>query len=136
LEMAFPEKDGKPARFRRAVLGPVAHFMTMPHAPRDESGAAEPRENEEAAEKHPFCPCCPLTNSFHAFKGLIEDDGFYGVRLFAARDAQGSPQADCRVNGEDWETGAEALREYVRTWPEAGYEFRKQYVILQSVPMT
>ena len=77
-----------------------------------------------------------MTNSFAAFKDLIEDDAFPGIRFFAARDADGSPLADCRVNGEDWEPGAEALRAYVKTWPGDGYEFRKQYVVLQTVPAT
>jgi hypothetical protein len=123
LEMTFPAEEGKPARVRRAVLGPVAHFMQEPP-----SEAAE-----HATEEHPFCPCCLLTKSFEAFKELIEGDGFYCLRLFAARDTEGTPEADCRVNGEDWEKGAQALREYARTWPAAGYEFRKQYVVLQSI---
>jgi hypothetical protein len=123
LELSFPARDGKPERHRRAVLGPVAHFRQ------------EPLEIAEdgASEEHPFCPCCLLTNSFKAFSDFIESDGFYGLRLFAARDTEGVSQADCRVNGEDWEEGAHALREYAGTWPAAGYEFRKQYVVLQSV---
>lgn len=52
------------------------------------------------------------------------------------RDADGTPQADCRVNGENWEPGAQALREYARTWPEAGFEFRNQSVIWQTVSET
>jgi hypothetical protein len=123
MEMAFPAKDGVPARTRRAILGPVAHFMQQP------PGQAE----GNASEEHPFCPCCLLTRSFEAFKELIEGHGFYGLRLFAARDTEGVPQADCRVNGEDWERGAQALCEYARTWPPAGYEFRKQYVVLQTI---
>jgi hypothetical protein len=43
-------------------------------------------------------------------------------------------QADCRVNGEDWSAGAEALRAYVTRWPDRGFEFRKQYVVIQSPP--
>jgi hypothetical protein len=123
MEMAFPVQGGKPARVRRAVLGPVAHFMQEPPA----------RTGEGPPEEHPFCPCCLLTNSFEAFRELIEGDGLYGLRLFAARDAEGVAQADCRVNGEDWEKGAQALREYARIWPAAGYEFRKQYVVLQTI---
>jgi hypothetical protein len=123
LEMVFPAKDGRPARSRRAVLGPVAHFMQNPPA---DAGDSTP-------EEHPFCPCCLLTKSFVAFRDFIEGDGLYCLRLFAARDAERIPQADCRVNGEDWEKGAQALREYANTWPAAGYEFRKQYVVLQSV---
>jgi hypothetical protein len=49
------------------------------------------------------------------------------------RDADGVPAADCRVNGRDFEPGAVALRAYAATWPAAGYEFRKQYVVLQSI---
>lgn len=123
LEMAFPAQRGKPARVRRAILGPVAHFMQEPPS----------RPEESVSEEHPFCPCCLLTRSFEAFRELIEGDGFYGLRLFAARDAEGTPQADCRVNGEDWMKGAEALREYVKSWSDTGYEFRKQYVVLQSI---
>jgi hypothetical protein len=84
-------------------------------------------------EGHPFCPCCLLTNSFEAFRSLIEDDGFYGLRLFAARGGDDKPMADCRVNGDDWEEGAQALRAYANLWRPAGIEFRKQYVVLQSV---
>ena len=87
---------------------------------------------DQQCESHEFCPCCLLTNSFSAFKELIEARQFYGLRLFAARDENGFPQADCRVNGEDWAEGCEALRKYVTTWPGEGYEFRKQYVVLHT----
>jgi hypothetical protein len=74
-----------------------------------------------------------LTNSFETFRDLIESSGFYGLRLLAMRDERGNPQADCRVNGTDWDKGAEALRTYVATWPAAGFEMRKQYVVLQTI---
>lgn len=122
MEMKFPATAGRPARTRRALLGPIAHFMQ--HPPEG--------EGDRAGEDHPFCPCCLVTKSFEAFRELIEGEGFYCLRLFAARDAEGNPQADCRVNGEDWERGAQALREYAATWSPAGYEFRKQYVVLQT----
>jgi hypothetical protein len=119
MEMTFPAKDGKPERVRRAVLGPVTHMAQTP---------------PNAAEGHPpFCPCCLLTNSFEAFRVLIEGNAFYGLRLFALRDGDGNPSADCRVNGDAWEKGAQALRAYASTWPAAGYEFRKQYVVLQTL---
>lgn len=134
LEMEFPEKEGRPAYSRRAVLGPVTHFVQNPQV------AAEPRapahEGEIHGEHcggHEFCPCCLLTNSFETFRDLIESSGFYGLRLLAMRDERGSPQADCRVNGTDWDKGAEALRRYVATWPAAGFEMRKQYVVLQTI---
>jgi hypothetical protein len=122
MEISFPEAEGKPARFRRAVLSPVTHLQLKP-----------PAQQAGADDEHPFCPCCLLTRSFEAFKGLFENDGFFGIRLFAARDQDGSPQADCRVNGMDWEAGAVALRQYVETWPGEGYEFRKQYVVLHNI---
>jgi hypothetical protein len=130
MEMDFPANDGKPARVRRAILGPVAHFMQHPPAKPEPSGADG---GDEGGDEHPFCPCCLLTRSFQVFKDFMEDDAFYGLRLYAARDENCAPQADCRVNGEDWEAGKEALREYAATWPPAGYEFRKQYVVLQSI---
>jgi len=134
LKMSLPETDGKPARVRRSVLGPVAHFMEKPPVRDPQSAVASGATLQgEACEEHGFCPCCLLTNSFDVFKELIEGDGFYGLRLFAARDSDGAPQADCRVNGVDWENGAEALRHYAQTWPAAGYEFRKQYVVLQTM---
>lgn len=123
LEMKFPGDDGGPERVRRAILGPVAHMRADP-----------PAAETEAEDEHPFCPCCLLTNSFAAFREVLEGDAFAGIRLFAARDEKGVPQADCRVNGEDWEPGARALRDYARTWPAAGYEFRKQYVALRTMP--
>ena len=123
MVMEFPAGDGKPARVRRALLGPVAHFMEKP----------PPQPEAATVGEHPFCPCCLLTRSFEAFRELIEGDGFYCLRLFAARDQNGTEQADCRVNGEDWTPGAQSLRQYVGTWPAAGYEFRKQYVVLQSI---
>ena len=119
MEMTFPAKDGKPELVRRAVLGPVTYLAQSP---------------PDATDGHPpICPCCMLTNSFEAFRDLIEGDAFYGLRLFALRNENGEPGADCRVNGDDWEKGAQALRAYARSWPPAGYEFRKQYIVLQTV---
>ena len=120
LQVTVPANDSKPARLRRVVLGPVMHYRNQPPLSDDE---------------HPFCPCCLITNSFEPFRDLIETDGFYGVRLFAARVEDGSAEADCRVNGEDWEKGMQALRKYAATWPEAGYEFRKQYVVMQTLTL-
>jgi hypothetical protein len=133
MGMKFAEAEDRPARYRRAVLGPVAHFATHTQ-PQHDAGHAGPGDQGEAHP--PFCACCLLTNSFLAFKDLIEGDDFLGIRLYAARSADGEPQADCRVNGEDWEAGAAALREYVTKWPGEGLEFRKQYVVVQSRPLS
>lgn len=134
LAFEFPPGDGMPAYFRRAVLGPVTHVIQNPNA-QGEQKALEAKGNnrEEDCGEHEFCPCCLLTNSFEAFRELIESRSVHGIRLFAMRDSNGDPQADCRVNGNDWDKGAHALRKYVELWPAAGFEIRKQYVVLHSV---
>jgi hypothetical protein len=121
MEMALPADARRPARVRRAVLGPIAHFVQQP-----------PPSPPGGEEDHVFCPCCLLTKTFDAYKPFMEADGVACVRLFAAREPDGTPQADCRVNGDDWERGAEALRGYATTWVPAGYEFRKQYVVIHD----
>jgi Family of unknown function (DUF6348) len=115
FDITFPQPDGAGLN-RRALLGPVGHM------------AIEAISDEE----HPFCACCFLTKNFEAFRPLLEADAFYGIRLFAAHNDRGASQADCRVNGQDWEVGKRALVSYADTWPQAGLEWRKQYVILQT----
>jgi hypothetical protein len=120
LEMNFSATDATPERKRRVILGPVVHLLNRP--------AASP------PEEHPFCPCCLVTRTLDTMKQRIADGGFYGVRLFAMRGADGAAEADCRLNGEDWEAGKAALIKYVESWPDLGVEFRKQYVIIQDQP--
>jgi len=104
---------------RRVVLGPVSHLVARP---------------AESKEEHPFCPCCLFTKSGDIWKEKISDSAFYGIRLFALRDADGSAGADCRVNGRGWDTGKAALTQYAQSWPDRGVEFRKQYIIIQNQP--
>jgi hypothetical protein len=120
LELELPADGGTPARKRRVVLGPVSHLVS--------------RAAEGQPEEHPFCPCCLFTNCGTVMKPKIHDGRFYGVRLFAMRGQDGAPGADCRLNGEDWEPGKNALVEYVKSWPHRGLEFRKQFVIIQTQP--
>lgn len=122
MVLDFPAREGEPARARRAVLGPVAHYMSQPPQVATESGADE----------HPFCPCCLLTRSFEAFRPFLEGHEVACLRLFAMRNSDGEAEADCRINGAEYEPGKAALREYVATWPDAGVEFRKQYVVLHN----
>lgn len=103
---------------RRLVFGPT---LQMAQNPEPIKGA------------HDFCPCCLFTNSIDAFDDLLKDKAFYGVRLFVSRDAEGRIQADCRVNGVDRPEGAAALQRYAQTWPDRGFEYRKQYVCIQTV---
>lgn len=112
----------------------MTHIIQYPKAPGGRQiPEARGRTQEDHCNDHEFCPCCLLTNSFEAFKELIEDRSVYGIRLLAMRDANGDPQADCRVNGNDWGKGAEALRKYVGTWSAAGLEMRKQYVVVHTI---
>jgi hypothetical protein len=119
LEFKWPRPDGTEFT-RRALLGPIGHMIEHP-------------ERASGDVAHPFCPCCLLTNTYRAFGSFIERDGFFGIRLLALRNDDGSAQADCRINGDDWEAGRQALCDYVDTWPQAGFEVRKQYVVLQTM---
>jgi hypothetical protein len=106
---------------RRVILGPTAEWRAQPEA-------------GPSGEEHDFCPCCLTTRCFDAFRPLVESDETYGVRLYAARNDRGEGLADCRVNGEDFATGQQALIAYARTWRPRGDEFRKQYVVMQRDP--
>ena len=124
MDLSFPPANGAASGFeRRLLLGPVAHM-----ALRD-----PPAEQEE---EHPFCACCLFTNSWKAFDPFLQTDGTFGFRLYAARDNDGDLNADCRVNGEDWQPGMDALRSYAATWPDRGLEARKQYVLIAPNPKT
>jgi hypothetical protein len=112
------ESDAEsPPATRRLVLGPPLQMVER-IAP--------------AAAEHEFCPCCLFTNSLPAFDDLVKDDAFHAIRLFVMRDAKGEIEADCRVNGLDRPSGAEALVKYARSWPDRGLEYRKQYVCIQT----
>ena len=102
---------------RRLVFGPPVHMA-------QKAGAAP--------SEHDFCPCCLITKNIEAFDDLLRDGNFHGIRLFVSRDTEGRIEADCRVNGIDRPEGAEALKRYAQTWPDRGYEYRKQYVCIQT----
>ena len=114
MRMRF--NDEEEVQPRRIVLGPVEHYA-----------AIEASEEEE----HPFCSCCLFSNSGKGFLPFLKADGFYAVRMYAARNGNGELMADCRVNGEDWEEGRLALLEYVGQWPQRGLEYRKQMIVIQ-----
>ena len=87
----------------------------------------------EIEDDHPFCPCCLIMQNYSAFEELINEDAIYGVRLFAMSNENGETNADCRVNGMEYEKGVAALSEYAKSWPDRGYEFRKQYALMYTV---
>ena len=123
MQMTRPAEAEQPERRRRLIFGPVSHLRENNPGPYD------------PPEEHPFCPCCLFTNSIKAFMPVIESDGFFGVRLFSMRDKDGTASADCRINGEEFEEGKASLRKYVEKWPDRGFEFRKQYVVVQNSPV-
>jgi hypothetical protein len=120
----FPATEHATALKRRAVLGPVAYW----------AAESEPDRGDAASEEHaPFCSCCFLTRCYEAFEDLLRANDTFAIRFYALRKPGAAPGADCRVNGIDHERGAEALRRYALTWPERGFEFRKQYVVVHSL---
>jgi hypothetical protein len=111
------EAESPPAADRRLVFGPPLQ-MVQRAAP--------------SSKEHDFCPCCLFTNSLPAFDDLVKDGAFHAIRLFVMRNAAGEIEADCRVDGLDRPSGAEALVKYATTWPDRGLEYRKQYVCIQT----
>jgi len=120
LEFKMGEAKVELTRSRRVVLGPTHHLVQKPLA-------------TDTPDEHPFCLCCLFTNSVDAFREPLSKGDFYGIRLFAMRNADGTVEADCRINGADWAPGIEALAQYARTWPDRGFEYRKQYVAIRSL---
>lgn len=120
------EATGQPYQ-RQVVLGPTGHYQQRPP-----EASALPDGDED--DDHGFCPCCLFSNSMQAFSDQLKSREFLGVRLYAARDSQGEISADCRINGEDFPAALPYLKAYVQTWPDAGLEFRKQYVVIRNQP--
>jgi hypothetical protein len=120
LQFDLPGGGSSASNRRQVVLGPPLHATTQDPPTTD--------------DQHAFCPCCLFTNTQDAFQSQLEGREFHGIRLFAARDTNGIAQADCRVNGLDWAPGAAALLKYVATWPDRGFEYRKQFVAIRTVP--
>lgn len=122
LQMTFPEKNGAPCNFRRTLLGPVSWFRSE-----------TPAEPSPEGQHPPFCSCCLFTALSGHLESHLNDTHFYALRFYAMRNEDGTAEADCRINGRDWEPGRQALIEYARRWPGTGFEFRKQYGVIQSV---
>ncbi|MEX8192415.1 DUF6348 family protein [Comamonas guangdongensis] len=126
LGMGYTDAQTGTEYRRQVVLGPMAHYRQYPPEP------SATQADDEAG--HDFCPCCLFTNSMDAFTDALQGREFVGVRLYAARDADGQVSADCRINGEDFPAALQHLEDYARSWPQAGLEFRKQYVVIRNQP--
>jgi hypothetical protein len=123
LEMSLPSEDGKHELKRKIFMGPYIHNVA---APTEEIADCE-------GDCHDFCPCCLLTESMDAFQEQIGSRAFVGIRLYVCRDQQGAIAADCRINGEDHPLGVEHLTRYAASWPQRGFEIRKQYVAIRTL---
>lgn len=64
----------------------------------------------------------------------IISDRTLALHPYTHRLADGETSADCGMNGVDWPEGQTALLNYVRTWPQRGFEVRKQFVLFQNRP--
>ena len=115
LEMTFDHTQ--PPLKRRISLGNVVYYYEY-----------EPEVSDEANLCH-----CLFTHCLETFKSLLQDKRNYAIRLFASRDGMGQTNADCRVNGEAWAEGVEGIKAYAATWADAGFEFRKQYVVVRNI---
>lgn len=124
MEMKFPATESQGARTRRVILGPVQLM-----GPADEVDPSSENGHSNG------CACCLFTHTALTFGDQLKDvDNTYAIRLFAMRDQDGNVSSDCRINGQDWEEGAAALRRYASTWPTENYQSRKQYILVQSKP--
>ncbi len=103
---------------RRVLLGPVSRQITAPVA---------------ADEAHPFCPCCFFTHTLETMKEKLREPDLLAVRLYAARYPDKGLVADCRVNGLDWEAGKQAMLAYAATWPDQGFETRRQHLVMHTL---
>ena len=118
------QKNNGETHYRRVLLGPLSHYQQTPE------DAAPSLESEHP----PQCPCCFFRSLVDDMQEQLNAEDFIAVRFYAMLNSQGEPEADCRLNGVDWEPGKQALVRYVNSWPDRGFEFRKQYGIIQTVP--
>lgn len=114
MTMTIDKEDGKPTKL---LFGDVAQMGNSNHSDsHDEDG---------------FCPCCLFTNSIDAFQPLLNDNKNHAIRLFAYKNTEkGDIDADCRVNGEEFEEAKPALINYAKTWQGKDMIFRKQYMLI------
>ena len=134
LGLGYTDESTGEAYQRQVVLGPTAHYQQQPPQEHAHGSQQHADDGDNSDDDHDFCPCCLFTNSMEAFTDLLKGREFLGVRLYAARDSQGEVSADCRVNGEDYPAALPYLQAYAQSWPQAGLEFRKQYVVIRNQP--
>ncbi|WP_304333940.1 DUF6348 family protein [Conchiformibius steedae] len=128
LHLALDDQDSGLKRL--VLMGSVGFYPPVP-----ETDTPSPPTTDQTGEAHDeFCECCLFTQSLSAFAPLIQSSDNYAIRIFVSRNADGLIEADCRVNGEDWQEATEALCNYAKTWTGEHTTFRKQYIIIRNQP--
>jgi hypothetical protein len=118
LYMPWPSQDAPVVRHRRVIFGPVQLTARTELLPTSEDHGS-------------MCPCCFFTGTIEAFQPMLDDGKFHAVRFFGMRQDD-EAQADCRINGLDYDHGKYAIVKYVNSWPDIGFEMRKQYAVIQD----
>ncbi len=132
MQMEFDDETGTTQK-REIIFGNVAHYGGK----QTQSGNNTDKSNhtdKDVEDEHDFCPCCLFTNSLEALKPFLQSNDTFAIRLFALYDADSQEvNADCRVNGEEFDEAKPLLCDYAKTWGSEELEFRKQYVIIKSI---
>jgi hypothetical protein len=116
-------------RLRRIIFGPVVHSELS-------SDADFQKDVNPSNEHGEFCPCCLLKRLDDVFMPILNSDDYTIIQLSAFRDLDGIIKTTCYVNGKDFKAGRDALMEDTKTWPHRGGESRKNFIIVQNVPVT
>jgi hypothetical protein len=78
----------------------------------------------------PCCSHCLFTLSLPSLRALFAEPRCTGVRIFAARNPDGTGSADCRANGVDLPKAAAAIAAGAAAWPnDGGGAYRRQYML-------
>lgn len=71
---------------------------------------------------------------FEAITGdFLGRRGMYPIRCFMSKNSDQQIEVDCRVNGEEWKRGYDALVECCQRWEVQDYLFWKQYLLIYSL---
>ncbi len=128
MQMEFDIEETGTKQKREIIFGNVAHYGGK------QTQSASNNSDNDVEDEHDFCPCCLFTNSVEAFQPLLQSNDTFAIRLFASYDADTqTADADCRINGEEFDQAKPLLCDYAKTWGSEDIEFRKQYIIIKSI---
>lgn len=85
--------------------------------------------------EQPCCRDCLFTMSLPALLPLMARPKSFALKLVAAKDEDGTTNADCRLNGEDVPEAMETIARAAKGWPAAkGLQLRRQYLYFKAPP--